>query len=104
MVVKPLDWQPSKILSDLGAKIIYQGNALRGEVLAIGPGCYPWQYNKDRSKRWESKQFRPTEVKVGDIVELGGLELRGYNFDKILWDNQEVIICTEKDVTSYQTP
>lgn len=99
IVVKPLDWQPSKILADLGMKIVYQGKTLRGEVLAVGPGCYPKRYNRDRSKSWDSMQFRPTEVKVGDVVELGGLELRGYQFDELLWGTQAVVICREQDVT-----
>ena len=99
MIVKPLDWQPSKVLAELGAKIVWQGKTLRGEVLAIGPGCYPKRYNADRSKMWESKFFRPTEVKVGDVVELGGLEIRGYGFDELMWGMDRVILCREADVT-----
>jgi co-chaperonin GroES (HSP10) len=103
IVVKPLDWEPSKILAELGAKIVYQGKTLRGEVLAVGPGCYPKRYNKDRSKSWDSTQFRPTEVKVGDVVELGGLEIRGYQFDELMWGNQRIVMCREADVTGIVT-
>lgn len=94
IVVKPLAWQPSKIL-----EVVYQGRPLRGEVLAVGPGHYAKQYNKDRSKSWDSKQFTPCDVKIGDIVELGGLEIRGYAFDELLWGNQPIVVCREADVT-----
>jgi co-chaperonin GroES (HSP10) len=98
IVIKPLPWQPSKIID-----VVYQGKTLRGEVLAVGPGHYRKQYNRDRSKSWESKQFTPCEVKVGDIVELGGLEIRGYSFDELLWGDQPIVICREADVTGVVT-
>lgn len=94
IVIKPLAWEPSKIL-----EVVYRGRTLRGEILAVGPGHYPKKYNHDRSKSWDSKQFVPTQVKVGDVVELGGLELRGYAFDELLWGNQPVVMCREADVT-----
>lgn len=94
IVIKPLAWEPSKIL-----EVVYRGRTLRGEILAVGPGHYPKKYNHDRSKSWDSKQFVPTQVKVGDVVELGGLELRGYAFDELLWGNQPVVVCREADVT-----
>lgn len=94
IIVKPLAWEPSKILH-----VAYWGKTLRGEVLAVGPGHYPKQYSKDRSKTWDSKAFLPTDVKVGDIVELGGLEIRGYAFDEILWGDQTCVVCREADVT-----
>jgi co-chaperonin GroES (HSP10) len=94
IVVKPLAWQPSKIL-----EVVYRGRTLRGEILAVGPGHYPKKYNKDRSKSWDSKHFVPTQVKVGDVVELGGLELRGYAFDELLWGDLPVVVCREADVT-----
>lgn len=94
IVIKPLAWEPSKIL-----EVVYRGKTLRGEILAVGPGHYPKKYNRDRSKSWDSKQFVPTQVKVGDVVELGGLELRGYAFDELLWGNQPVVVCREADVT-----
>jgi co-chaperonin GroES (HSP10) len=99
IVIKPLKWEPSPILAKLGVEIVYQGKTLRGEVLAVGPGHYAKQYNKDRSKSWDSKQFTPCDVKVGDIVELGGLEIRGYAFDELLWGDQPIVVCREADVT-----
>lgn len=75
-----------------------QGN-FTGTVIAVGPGCYPRKYNSDRSKSWESTSFLPTEVKVGDRVELGGMEHRtGYAFPRVILNGDEVVICTEKDI------
>lgn len=99
IVVKPLPWEPSPYLKSKGIEIVWHGKALRGEVLAVGPGCYPKQYSKDRSKSWDSKIFRPCDVKVGDIVELGGLEIKGYDFPEVRWGSQSVIVCREADVT-----
>lgn len=99
IVVKPLAWRPSAVLAELGVEIVWQGKTLRGEVLAVGPGDYPKVYSKDRKKCWDSKTFRPTELKVGDVVELGGLEINGYQFDEYLWGDQPIVICREQDVT-----
>ena len=50
---------------------------LRGIVKAVGPGHYPKKYDHpDKHKRtrmWDSKVFQPTNVTVGDVVELGRL-------------------------------
>lgn len=100
IVVKPLPWEPSPYLKSLGVEIVWKGGVLRGEILAVGPGHYQKQYNKDRSKTWDSKQFTPCDVKVGDIVELGGLEIRGYeHWLKVQWGSEIVIIASERDVT-----
>jgi len=100
IVVKPLPWEPSPYLKSKGVEIVWQGGVLRGEVLAVGPGHYPKQYNKDRSKCWDSKTFQPTDIKVGDIVELGGLEIHGYDhWLHIQWGTDTVIIAREADVT-----
>ena len=79
---------------------------MQGEVIAVGPGRYPIKYNGRkgvRTKSWLGKHFIPTEIKVGDIVELGGLQLgdnqfRGYNFQTFLWGTKEYLICREGDV------
>jgi co-chaperonin GroES (HSP10) len=94
IVVKPLDWQPSRIIVLAGSK----REPLQGIVIAVGPGCYPRQYNKDRSKSWESKAFQPCEVKVGDRVQLGGLEIDGYLFPQVLIGNEIHVLCREADV------
>jgi co-chaperonin GroES (HSP10) len=100
IVVKPLPWEPSPYLKSIGAEIVWKGGVLRGEVLAVGPGHYQKQYNKDRSKCWDSKQFTPCDVKVGDTVELGGLEIHGYDhWLTIQWGSDKVIVASERDVT-----
>ena len=93
IVVRPL---PLKLSETIHAH--WMGKAIRGEVIAVGPGEFPNRYNGDRSKVWKSKAFRKTEVKVGDIVELGGMELGGYQFPRYLLNGEEVIIASEKDV------
>jgi co-chaperonin GroES (HSP10) len=102
IIVEPLNWEPSKIII-----AAYSGKPLRGTVLAAGPGCYPKRYNGPkgkRSKTWDAKCFRPCDVKVGDVVELGGLELGGYLFQTIRWGATEVVICREEDVAIVVEP
>ena len=98
IILEPLDVIYSR-------HIIVQKNptkALRGIVKAIGPGHYPKRYNhpekQKRSLTWDSYVFLPTEVKVGDIVELGGAEIDGYSFDTFFWGDQLHVICSERDV------
>lgn len=96
LLIEPLAWHPSKIL-----EVCYHGKPLRGIVRAVGPGRYPIKYNGPkgrRTKSWESKHFLPCDVKVGDIVELGGLELRGYLFTTLWVDGVEMVMCREADV------
>lgn len=93
MIVRPLKVELSTTI-----EAHWRGRTLRGEVVAIGPGEFPNRYNSDRSKVWKSKVFRPTEVKVGDIVELGGLDIGGYAFPRIMYRGEEHIIASEKDV------
>jgi hypothetical protein len=96
LIVEPLPFEPSKILTT-----VYRGKALRGIVRAVGPGCYPKRYDGPKGKRtrmWDSKAFRPTDVKVGDVVELGGLEIGGYLHQCIRWGDKEVVMCREEDV------
>jgi hypothetical protein len=70
----------------------------RGIVKAVGPGTYPKKYDhQDKHKRTKfvySKHFLPTEVKVGDVVELG----EGFAFEQFWWGDTLHIHCTEKDV------
>jgi hypothetical protein len=102
IILEPLEWRPSDIIA-----VAQQGRAVRGIVKAIGPGRYPLKYDGRKGKRtksWLGKHFIPTEVKVGDIVELGGIELgtgvlRGYAFQTFLWGTKEHLICSERDVT-----
>lgn len=80
---------------------------LRGIVRAVGPGHYPKRYDHPdkhrRTKMWESKHFQRTEVKVGDVVELGGYQYGGYNFQQFMWGDKLHIICREADVSGIVT-
>lgn len=89
ILVKQLPQRLSKIIEIVDR----ERKALRGVVVAVGPGRYPLRYNQNRSKCWESKAFRATEVKVGDIVAL-----EGYSYPAILIDNEQHFVCSEQDV------
>lgn len=96
MFVKPLDWEGSMHLV-----AIRQGRPVRGRVVAIGPGSYRKIYNKERTQFKYSDHFTPTEVKVGDLVDVGGLNAydgRGYAFTQILIGNEIHFYCQEQDV------
>lgn len=96
IVVRPLPWEPSRTIQIAGDT---HRTRRRGTVVATGPGCYPWRYNSDRSKRWSSKAFRKTEVKVGDTVELAGpSQDSDWMFPTVLIGNELHVICREEDV------
>ena len=99
ILVKPLELQLSNVVI-----AFHRGKTVRGEVVAVGPGEYPNKYNAERSKVWKSKVFRPTEVRVGDSVELGGLDIGGYAFPRIVLNGVEHLIASEKDVCGYERP
>jgi co-chaperonin GroES (HSP10) len=101
IVLEPLEWNPSDII-----RVAQVGKPVRGRVVAVGPGRYPLKYNGPKGKRtksWLGKNFIPTEVKIGDVVQLGGLQLgegqfRGYAFQTFIWGTKEYLICREGDV------
>lgn len=100
ILLKPLEWKPSEIL-----EVVRHGRPLRGEVIAVGPGSHPKKYKAGpkgpRSLMDYSKRFQPTEVKVGDIVELGGLNIfdgKGYQFTEVMHGTELLLICQEADV------
>lgn len=96
IVVKPLDWNASKIVL-----AIREGRPIRGEVMAVGPGAYQKATNKEKTKIWETDTFVPMTVKVGDIVQWGGLNIfdgKGYSFEELTWGNEKCLWITEKDV------
>jgi len=104
IIVEPLPVDHSRVLA-----IIEYTKPLRGIVKAVGPGHFPWKYDSPdkhrRTKMWRSKTFQPTEVKIGDIVELGGYGEddrgglhRGYAFQQFYWGDKMHIICREADV------
>lgn len=75
---------------------------LRGIIKAVGPGHFPMHYDGEKGKRtkvWRSEVFQPTTVKVGDVVELGGVEFKGYAFPSFVWGGIKHIICREQDVS-----
>lgn len=106
ILLKPLDWQGEAVHGD-GARlhVVRSGRALRGVVVAVGPGHNPLKYKPNAMGKKGlmdySKHFRPTEVKPGDIVELGGLNQfdgLGYQFIEILYNGEKHLICQERDV------
>ena len=99
ILVRPLDLKLSKVII-----ANWTGKTVRGEVVAVGPGEYPNRFNSDRSRVRKSKAFRPTEVRPGDIVELGGLDIGGYAFPRIVLNGVEHLIASEKDVCGYERP
>lgn len=100
VLVRPLKWEPSKLL-----EVVRHGRPVRGEIVAVGTGCFSKKYTKNHDGQKTgfkySKHFRPTEVKVGDIVELGGIDVfdgRGYAFTEVIVGNETMLICQEQDV------
>lgn len=93
--------EPLPIDHGTSLELVYEGKPVRGRILAVGPGRYPIRYNGPKGKRtksWDSKHFRPCDLQVGDIVDLGGLELGGYLFTRVIWGDKDVVICREEDV------
>lgn len=105
LLIKPLEWNEHGDVSKIIA-VERRGNVLRGRVVSVGPGIYPTsrrvRSSDGRSTRVDySKRFRPTEVKPGDIVELGGLNQfdgKGYNFPTVIYNGERHLIVTERDV------
>lgn len=97
IVVEPLPIERNGVL-----EVVERTKPLRGRVVAVGPGHYPKRYDHPdkhrRSKMWDSTVFQETEVKVGDIVELGGYNHGGYSFPQIMWGGKPHLICREADV------
>jgi co-chaperonin GroES (HSP10) len=101
LLVEPLEWNASKVIW-----AAWHGKTIRGRVLDVGPGVYPKRYNGgkgQRTKSWDSKAFRPCDVKKGDVVHLGGLELGGYLHTTVRWGNKTVVVCREEDVAGIES-
>ena len=98
IVVKVLEWEPSKLIVIAGN----QRKPLRGVVVFFGPGervKRRWKNHDGQvNKIGETGQVIPTEVRPGDVVELGGLEIDGYAFQQITIGHEVHVICSEKDV------
>jgi co-chaperonin GroES (HSP10) len=102
ILLKPLDWKPSEIID-----VVRHGRPLSGVVVAIGPGHHPIKRKngpKGKNSLMDySRHFRPTEVCVGDTVELGGLNVfdgKGYQFAEVMVNGELHIICQERDVAA----
>jgi co-chaperonin GroES (HSP10) len=99
IIVEPTDGSLSAII-----EVVHECKPLRGIVRAVGPGHYPKKYDhrekNKRTKMWDSKHFQPTEVKVGDQVELGGLDIGGYSFQTLYWGTKLMLVCREADVAA----
>jgi co-chaperonin GroES (HSP10) len=98
IVVKALEWSPSTIITVAGS----ERRPMRGIVVAVGPGQRVkkyWRNSKgERCKMGETGQVIPTEVKPGDLVEVGGLELNGYQFPQVTIGSELHVVCQEQDV------
>lgn len=89
-------------------EVVYRGKPVRGLIRAVGPGRHRWKYldsngnrtlrRGDRKTAVLSKHFTPCDVKVGDVVDIGGLDIGGYLFPLIRWGKWDVVICREEDV------
>jgi hypothetical protein len=99
IIIKPLAFNLSTAIDAEWA-----GEVIGGRVVAVGPGCYPnihargFKDGKPYHTIRESKHFRPTELKVGDIVHLGGMELGGYLWPKVWFEGDWCVLCREQDV------
>jgi hypothetical protein len=82
----------------------WNGEAVRGEVIAAGPGTHPLIHErgtrdgKPYHHTRESSAFRPCDVKVGDLVHLGGMELGGYLWPHLHVNGIDCILVSEQDV------
>lgn len=94
LLIRPLPWKPSRTIQIAGNT----RRTLRGTVIKAGPGLYPKRYNRSRTKCWESPAFRPTEVKEGQTVELGGLHIDGYEWPKVLYQGELCIVARDEDI------
>ncbi len=100
ILLRPLPWKPSETID-----VVRYGRPVRGTIVAIGPGEYPKKYTKNANGEKTgfkySKHFRPTELKPGDVVEVGGISVwdgAGYKWDEVVVGNETLLICSEKDV------
>lgn len=108
LLVRPLEWVPSRIIA-----AIRFGRPVRGVIEAVGPGRLYRRYrDKPAALRRsglvrEQREFRENgtlirpDVRVGDIIELGGLNIfdgEGYNFPQVIIGTKRFLICQEQDV------
>lgn len=99
LVIRPL---PPSLSQTIAAD--WNGEAVRGQVIAVGPGTYPRIHEKGikDGRPWrrvrDSRAYRPCDVRVGDVVQLGGMEIGGYLWPHIFIDGVDHILVSEQDV------
>lgn len=101
IIVKPLHWDESTKIHS-----IRKGSPVRGEVIAVGPGTYRKRYSENRTKVTETNVFIPMEVKPGDIVNWGGLNIfdgDGYAFPEVNIDNERHLIIQQGDICAIES-
>ena len=82
----------------------WKGSAVRCEVVACGPGRYPTKYRTGRKDGRDfrikslSNRFRPTEVRIGQIVHLGAMERGGGIWPTVYIGNEEHVLFQEDDI------
>ena len=82
---------------------------IRGTIVAVGPGTHPKVYFDADGRRTQDKRLRRsfkysrhflrTQVKPGDVVEIGGREYGGYAFPTVMIAGKKHVICRELDVS-----
>src|ERR1043165_9873814 len=95
ILLKPLAWEGDTVHGQgTQLAVVRQGRPVRGEVIAIGPGIHPVSKRAntgDGRRRIEfSTRSQPTEVKVGDIIQLWIAHIsdgRGYEFPEVIVDD-----------------
>lgn len=100
LLIRPLQWRPSARL-----EVITQRRPFSGVVLAAGPGKYPKRRTPTNDPKVHKltlkSRYQPTEVRVGDVVELGGLNIfdgNGYQFPEVIVNGEACLIVSEQDV------
>lgn len=92
VIVEPLNHTLSAVIH-----VIDERKPAQGIVKVVGPGRHHWKYDHQekgkRKKAWLSKAFTPTDVKVGDLVQI---EERP--FETFYWGDKIHMIIREGDI------
>lgn len=106
LLIKPLEWRPSAVID-----VVTKRRPFSGLVVAVGPGKYPKRiantHDPKRRVMTLKRRFQPTEVRVGDVVELGGLNVfdgQGYIFPEVIVNGERHLIVSEQDVCGIRAP
>ncbi len=98
ILVKALEWSPSTTIIIAGS----ERRPMRGVVVSVGPfrrvKKYLYNAKGEKCAVADYGQTIPTQVRPGDVVEIGGLELDGYRFEQVTIGSELHILCQEQDV------